>query len=55
MKTHLIRSERSTWCGRSLLDHHIRQNSTRNHNEADCQICLKANAAEQRKENIASA
>lgn len=53
MKIHLFRSERSTWCGRSTLDWHIKTHSTRDRNEVTCKICLRADEAEQRKEKNA--
>lgn len=52
MKKHLMRSTRSTWCGRFPS---ITLTTTRDHREATCQVCLRANEAEQRKEDAASA
>jgi uncharacterized Zn ribbon protein len=49
MKTHLHRSERSTWCGRSVKGLKV----TRNDHEVDCKICLKADAAEELNEAAA--
>jgi len=59
MKMHLYRSDISSWCGRDLkglLSRYTvdRKHMTRNRNEATCKTCLKADAAEQRKEDAAS-
>lgn len=52
MKVHLMRSTRSTWCGRETVARRI--TVTRDKSRADCKTCLKADAAEQRKEDAAS-
>ena len=44
MKTHLMRSERSTWCGRSTGGKRM---VTRRIDRVTCKVCLKADAAEQ--------
>ena len=56
MKTHLFRSTRSTWCGRPILDHSSGRTLavTRDRRSATCLTCLKADAAEQRKQDAAS-
>lgn len=52
MKIHLMRSTRTTWCGRSLdcdnpVGHVSRENVTHSVFDATCKTCLKADAAEQ--------
>jgi hypothetical protein len=61
MKIHLHRSDRSTWCGRKIvrktdgIPNAVQSDlATRDRNEATCAVCLKADAAEQRKEDAAS-
>lgn len=49
---HIMRSTRSTWCGRAKSRVRF---ATHNRNEATCEVCLQADAAEQRKEDAASA
>lgn len=56
-KKHLFRSTRSTWCGhgvdmfKGIPAEHV----TRDRREVTCRTCLKADAAEQRKQDAASA
>lgn len=56
MKVHLYRSTRSTWCGLKtvqLIGHggHV----TNDPHAATCLTCIKADKAEQRKEDAAGA
>ncbi len=63
-KMHLWRSSRSTWCGRDAAPLRGGIMNTRywtpekmithNHFDVTCKTCLKANAAEQRREDEAS-
>lgn len=51
---HLFRSTRSTWCGRDVgtqIPHH---RATSDWNQVTCKVCLKADFAEQNKEDEAS-
>jgi len=52
MKVHLYRSSRSTWCGRDERSYDIK--IVRDQRQATCLVCIKADAAEQRKEDAAS-
>lgn len=58
-KMHLYRSSRSTWCGLQVDEHPnlkvARGISTTDPRIAACKTCLKADAAEQRKQDEASA
>ena len=56
MKVHMYRSERSTWCGRKteLTARQPVKGVTRVRELVTCVTCLRANAAEQRKEDAAS-
>lgn len=64
LKLHLYRSSRSTWCGKVIdndtgntLWHDGRVPSARvirDKSKVTCKTCLKADAAEQRKEDAAS-
>jgi hypothetical protein len=63
-KMHLYRSTRSTWCGRDIQSGTgwtaggwkpiNPERVTHDHNSVTCGTCVKANAAEQRKEDEAS-
>jgi hypothetical protein len=52
MKVHLFRSSRSTWCGRDERSYDIK--IVRDRRQATCLVCLKADVAEQSKEDEAS-
>ena len=66
MRMHLYRSTRSTWCGRRVIDgpysgdkqpHWIfipHAAVTRDIRAATCQVCIKANAAEDVRGQMAS-
>jgi hypothetical protein len=60
MKIHLWRNTRETWCGRAVtptggmrgtVAHRF---TTYKHESATCLTCIKADEAEQRKEDAAS-
>lgn len=53
-KTHLHRSDRSTWCGLDIGYRRIPLDSTRTTAKVTCKTCLKADAAEQRKQDKAT-
>jgi hypothetical protein len=60
LKVHLYRSSRSTWCGKFAAEHNSRRTIAREQitydsSKATCKTCLKADAAEQRKQDAASA
>lgn len=56
MKVHLYRSSRSTWCGLKTVQLVAHGGKVvRDHRETTCMTCAKANEAEQRRENAASA
>lgn len=62
MKMHLHRSDRSTWCGREIIHSGFSSRFgiippdkvTHSCYDTTCKTCLKADAAEQRKEDAAS-
>lgn len=52
MKVHMYRSNRSTWCGRNTA-RFAERNLTRNPDKATCKTCIKADRAEQHKQDVA--